>query len=236
VLATHLAREPVQALIQAHPHRAELAEELARCLDGCEIVYDPEGGGPRSPWRTYRLCLERGIQLGEPFVVVQEDAIVCDRFLEAADQAAAAQPENPLAFFCPAKPPAYTNVMYRARMQGAPWAQLPTGTWVPLVATCWPVELAKQFLHWYDSTRFPPGWNSDDEIAGRFLYHADVSMLVSVPSLVEHPDDVPSVVGDRRIREGRDPGRRAFFWIGDPEWSDYGCDGTVIDWTAEPYR
>lgn len=167
--------------------------------------------------------------------MIQEDTIVCDRFLEAVELASAAKPSNPLAFFVPAKPPAYTNAIYRARMAGLPWATLPTGTWAPLVATLWPVELGKAFLHWYDSTRLPPGWHADDEIAGRFLYHVETPILASVPSLVEHPDTVPSVMnGHRRVGDGRDPTRRAFFWIGDDD--EYGCDGAAIDWTAAAYR
>jgi hypothetical protein len=45
--------------------------------------------------------------------------MICDRFLEGVEQAVAARPDNPVAFFVPAKPPAYTNAIYRARDAGS---------------------------------------------------------------------------------------------------------------------
>ena len=178
------------------------------------------------------MCVARGLELGGPFLVIQEDVLVCDRFLEGVERAVAAQPHNPLAFFVPAKPPAYTNQIFRARDAGSAWATLPLGTWAPVVALAWPQPLAEALVDWIARTRFPPGWRSDDEIIGRFFYEVNAPILASVPSLVEHPDTEPSVMNNgKRVGDGRDPGRRAYFYIGDvPE--EFECDATRIDWST----
>ncbi len=225
-------RLTVHAIIQAHPARADLAEGLLDCLGTGEIVFDPEPTGFKSPWRTYQACVRRGVELGGPFLVIQEDVLICDRFLEGVATAVAARPDNPLAFFVPAKPPAYTNAVYRARDAGSAFAELPTGTWAPVVALAWPETLAQHLLQWIEQTRFPPAWRADDEIIGRFVYEMNTPILATVPSLVEHPDTVASVMNNhRRVGDGRDPGRRAYIFIGDdPE--RYDCDATRVEWDA----
>jgi hypothetical protein len=217
----------VKVLIQAHPSRRHLAEGLHECIGG-EIVYDANDGEPRSPWATYRRCLQRGLEEGgDHFLIVQEDVIVCDNFVAAVERATALRPDNPLAWFVPGKPPAYINAIYAARRDCRPWAELPLGTWCPVVATSWSRYLAENLIEWA-STNVPIQWRADDEIAGRFLAWAGVPVLASVPSLVEHPDTEPSVMnGHRRVGDGRDPGRRAYFFIGD-EPEVYGCDALSV--------
>lgn len=218
----------MNVLIQAHPARRELAEVLLGCLGRGEIVYDTNEEGPRNPWLTYRRCLARGVELGGHTLIVQEDVIVCGNFLAGVERAIAAKPDNPLAFFVPGKPPAYINAIYTARRDGRAWAELPLGTWCPVVATAWSSYLAENLLEWTKSN-VPPAWRADDEICGRFLAWAGVPVLASVPSLVEHPDTVPSVMnGHKRVGDGRDPGRRAYFYIGD-EPERYACDALSID-------
>jgi hypothetical protein len=223
----------VKCLIQAHPARSDLAEGLLECLGEAEIVYDPDPDSPhRSPWRTYRACLERGLSEDAGSVLIlQEDVLICGRLLEGVEMAAAARPDRPLAFFVPGKPTSYTNAIYRARVAGAAWAELPLGTWAPVVASLWPAELAARLLAWYDAANLARPWSADDEIVGRFLAQIKTPMLASVPSLVEHPDTEPSVMnGNRRVGDGLDPHRRAYFFIGDDP--DYGCDATAINWSS----
>lgn len=217
----------MRVLIQAHPSRRALAEGLHECIGG-EIVYDTNEDGPRNPWGTYRRCLERGLEEGDDhFLIVQEDVIVCDNFVAAVERAVALRPENPLAFFVPGKLAAHINVIYTARRDGIPWAELPLGSWVPVVASSWSRYLAENLIEW-SQTNVPPQWRADDEICGRFLHWAGVPMLASVPSLVEHPDTEPSVMnGHRRVGDGRDPGRRAYFFIGD-EPERYNCDAMSV--------
>lgn len=156
---------------------------------------------------------------------------VCGRFMEGVALAERAQQGRPIAFFVQARPTAYMNVIWKARDQGKAWATLPLGTWAPTVALLWPEHLAVALLSWIDRTMFPPKWRADDEIVGRFLHEQNAPIMATVPSLVEHPDTEPSVMnGHKRVGNGLDPARRAYFYIGDDP--EYQCDATRIDWSA----
>lgn len=157
---------------------------------------------------------------------------MCGHLVEGVERAAAARPEDVLAFFVPGKPAKYVAAVDQARALGLSWAVLTLGTWIPVVATLWPADLAARLVAWYDEQRYRY-FVADDEIAGRFLASVERPPLASVPSLVEHPDTVPSVMNShRRGGDGLDPGRRAHLWVGDlPE---LGCDATAIDWTLGP--
>lgn len=189
--------------------------------------------GPRNPWRTYRLALERGLDAPPGTthrLIVQEDVIVCDHFLEAVAAAADAQPERVLVFFVSGIPFVQVRHLDRARDRGRSWAELENSTWCPVVATAWPVGMVAPMLEWVESKDFPPAFTADDELTGRYLRHEGVTPLASVPSLVEHPDTVTSVAsGGRRQRHGLDPGRCAHLWA-----CDLGLDARSIDWTLPP--
>jgi hypothetical protein len=61
---------------------------------------------------------------------------------------------------------------------------------------------------------------SDDAVAGLWQRTFRERIIVTVPSLVEHPDDVESTVG-LRARAGADAGRVALKWVGDPSSIDW---------------
>jgi hypothetical protein len=218
----------VSVAIQTHPLRADLAETLLGCLGDAELVYDPEPGSTRSPWRTYRHALETTPAGASHRLVLQDDVLVCDYFVEGVRAAARARPGRVLVFFVAGNPANHRRAVFDACEQDWAWAELDLNTWIPAVATCWPVHLIEPMLEWFDAQNYPPAFTADDEIIGRFLRHQGERPLASVPSLVEHPDTVPSLAG-RRVADGRDPGRRAACWIG-----DCGCDARRIDWTTGP--
>lgn len=224
---------PVSVAIQAHPARAAMAEELNGCLGGrAEIVYDPAPDDSlRSPWRTYREALERTPADATHRLILQEDVYVCDYFLDAVGAAVAAQPDRPLLFFVPGTPPHYVRAVLAACDRDESWAEMELRTWVPVVAMLWPARLIGPLLSWFDTQGFPAGMVADDEIVGRFLRAVEEPPLASVPSLVEHPDTVPSIMnGHRWNGDGKNPGRRAACWIGDCGY----CDARLIDWTRGP--
>jgi hypothetical protein len=79
-------------------------------------------------------------------------------------------------------------------------------TFVPLVACLWPVEVAQRFLEWTEDTT-QKITRADDGNAGRFMRYGKQPFLVSVPSLVEHDDFVPSVKGGASRPRQYKPGR-----------------------------
>lgn len=218
--------------IQAHPLRAEMAHELAEQIGDASVVFDPDPESPvKSPWRTYRHCIQTAPAEASHIVMLQEDATVCDGFATAARAAIGAKPDRVIVFCVTGNPPRHRLAVQKACERGSSWAELEYAHWLPVIATAWPAQLARELLEWVDAQEYPPRFVADDEIAGRFLRARGIAPVATVPSLVDHDDLRPSIMS-RRQRNGTDPGRRAFIYIG----RDCDCDASSIDWTAEASR
>jgi hypothetical protein len=216
-----------------------MAAALNDCLGGrADLVFDPAPGDSlRSPWRTYRRALEETPPSATHRLVLQDDVIVCDYFLTGAERAIRARPNRMLFFFVPGTPQQFVILMREACDAGQTWAEVELRGWAPVVATLWPVDLIAPCLAFDDARRaagaWPPGFVADDEIVGRFIRETGQAWpLACVPSLVEHPDTVPSIMnGHRNVGDGLNSGRRAAIWIGDyPDC--YACDARRIDFTV----
>jgi len=226
----------VSVMVQAHPRRSEMAHALAAEVDGT-VVFDPEPDGARaSPWRCYRHCLAStpGFESGfaaagsaSHVLVLQDDAAVCHGFIDVFHAAVRARSDRVLVFFVSGMPVEHSRAVLEACARDEPWAVIDTARWCSAVATCWPVRHVHPMLRFVDAQRWPETFTADDEIIGRYLRHAGERPLASVPSLVQHPDMVPSLVG-RKDRQGQDPGRVAACF------ADPGCDLSLIDWTRGP--
>lgn len=170
----------------------------------------------RSPWRTYRLCLERlDVQEG---LILQDDAVVCEGFLDAAAAAVAARPGRLIAFFHGGTP-AMRQSFAGAHARGDPFVEIVGNSWVPTVALYWPAGAARALLDWLDSRQrgsrrgIAPERRADDAIVGEWARKTRRGALVTVPCLVEHPDEEPSLIG-ARARAGRDRARVAVEYVG----------------------
>lgn len=204
----------LSVIVQHHPDREALLAPLLERLGGPVVIAtdpDPEAKH-RSAVRSYVVGLET-VQLVTPLselagarathaVILQDDAWPCVHFPEAAARAIAVHPDRLLAFFAPAVPPEMGHAMRCAVERNEKFAELPCRRWVPVVALAWPVELVDDFLVWKIDQRWPPAFGADDEGVGRYVRERGLEILATVPSLVEHPDEVPSLVG-RRPRGGR---------------------------------
>lgn len=100
---------------------------------------------------------------------------------------------------------------------------LPLRSFMPVVAVLWPRTKAAEFMDWAGENprlyrHHQP--RSDDAMAGQWKMRTRQTVRVTVPSLVEHPDTVPSVIG-RRAAWGKDSSRVALFLASDAaeyEW------------------
>lgn len=217
----------LSTVIQAHPRRAHLAEGLSACFDGAaEIVWDPAPDTSVNPWRCYRHALSLTPPDADYRLIVQEDVIVCLGFLEAARAALAAKPDVPVCFYVGGHPHVHARPVREAAAAGDRFVPLNAQTWIPVVATAWPVRFIEPMLSWTEKQPWPPAFTADDEICGRYLQHVREIAWATVPSLVEHPDTEPSLVR-RQITGGVDPSRRAAVWLEDLGY----CDGREITWT-----
>jgi len=189
--------------IQHHPARAGLLRRSAHLEP--DVVCDPEPNGPRNPWRTYRQCLLLTPPEATHRLVLQDDAIVCDHFLETMQLVLEARPNSMLALFVPGSHRAAALDMYRACERDECFFPFPfhTGSWVPVVALVWPAHTIPPFLEWA-ALKYPvTKRRADDAIVGSYAREHRTEVLATVPSLVDHPDDVPSLIGNRMNERSR---------------------------------
>lgn len=213
----------VSISIQAHPARAHLAEPLAARV-GAQITYDPEPDSYPSPWRTYSHALDTTPTGATHRVVIQDDTDPCPHFREAASAAIEAKPDVVIAFFVGGRPLEHANGVLRACDAEESWTMLRHDRWCPAVALAWPVELAREIVAWMPEQGWPPAFRADDEIIGRYLRAHDLNAWATVPSLVEHWDSEPSLLGRGRNWQGQDEGRVAACFIAEED------DARLIHW------
>lgn len=201
----------VSVAVQHHPARAHLLPGLIQRLGGdVEVVTDPEPDATLpSPLRTYRLALELTPGWATHRLVVQDDARPCDQFHERMMEAIAEHPDELVALFVPGIAPHRAKMM-RAMLRQERWAWL-RGGWYPVVALCWPARLAREFAEWSRDRLHPTlgeKYRGDDGQVGAFAGQRRLRVWATVPSLVEHPDVEPSLIG-KPNRAGRNKGRVA---------------------------
>lgn len=101
--------------------------------------------------------------------------------------------------------------MHAAQAKRERFVTLRAGAFVPVVAIVYPREHVQAIPHYTDSRRVPTH-RADDAVIAAYVRSHHCGPLATVPSLVEHLDEEPSVIGYRR-GEGR-PHRRAALFVG----------------------
>lgn len=218
--------------VQTVPGREGPLARLSTSLPAArEAILDPDAGDP-NPWRGYRRCLEN---LGDAshVVVLQDDTIVCRGFAETIEKVASARPSTLTSLFVGGLHNRNTRDFYRALAANRRWSRLISlnrAAVIHVVALMWPAQLAREFLAWADENqaRLPGHRNvpkSDDAIVTYWTRKTKQEVWATVPCLVQHPDDVPSVAGHNRAANGRDKGRTAASWVG------LDVDPSTLDWS-----
>ena len=160
-------------------------------------------------------------------MVIQDDAVVCQNFGAAVERIAEVVPDNPVCLFYPGgkmrSARSYRNAVTRKR----PFFILSRGDFIPVVAVLWPREKVTHLMEWVQGRRIPglrEPYRSDDAVTGAWMRHTKQDVYVTLPSLVQHPDDVAPVKdGHHSAAHGADRSRIALsFCEGDAlgiEWS-----------------
>lgn len=209
--------------IQHHPARADMIPGLLERLEGLDVqvVADPDPDSlVRSPWRTYRQCVA-AVPAGYTHVLtLQDDTIPCSHFADAVAHVTVDRPGSLVTMFLPGALGLVAKIATRQAAKGERYVSLERGPWVPTVALLWPVGLIDEFRavcdDWARASRKPQV--SDDALVGRFRRESCCDAVATVPSLVQHPDTVRSIVTNRPTPTGRNKLRTAHQWRG-PEWS-----------------
>ena len=198
----------ILARIQGHPDRGDLHAPLSKALAPLPVELRIHSSDPPDPWAGYRACLSGIPGSYSHLLILQDDAQPCENFVPALELIAEHNPTVPICLFM-GNMPASTAAVARRQWGKRSYVPLLAAGFVPLVAVLWPVEVAKRFLLW--STGHRRVTRADDGNAARFMRETKQPFLVSVPSLVEHNDFVPSVKGGRDHKPGLEKWRRAMF-------------------------
>lgn len=164
--------------------------------------------GNPDPWRCYRECLKRTPAWATHRLIIQDDAVPGLGFASAAVAALTARPGRPVAFWHGGFPADGCKAIRDAARGCRRWVDLsPWSQAFPCVASAWPAAIAARLLEWSDASRASVS-RADDAVTQRFLQAERLWPYATVPSLVEHPDVVVSVIG-RKAWAGRDKARVA---------------------------
>lgn len=203
----------ISTAIMAHPSRAALAEALWERLGG-ELVFDEKG----DEWDTGRRALLAYDPRAEWHAVIQDDAILSDRFVEALELVTAHADGHPLGLYLGKvrpNPRVMRRAIEAAEHRGTPWVEWYGPRWG--VAVCLPTRYIPALVASADLYRHP---HYDARIS-RFFKMSDVWCRYPIPSLVDHDPTIPSLLDSA----GGD--RRAYRFLGD-------ADPNALDWQADP--
>lgn len=182
----------------AHPSRAQFFDYLREKLGDVPFSIDEKSEGV---WPNCRRAWKLYDPEAEYHLVVQDDAVICDNFLERAlKEIERSGGDKAISFYFGLRGN-LTEEASRALERG--FAIRPGLHWG--VAVCLRTEWIEEMLEY---TQIFSTWRDDARISG-WLKHKKISTFYPMPSLIDHrtADETESLVGD----PGRS--RRAYKFI-----------------------
>ena len=147
-------------------------------------------------------------------MILQDDALCCQGFARAVERAVELLPDRLVSFFLASHAKVEGLRLCEADRLGQPFVELTQFRWVPLVALMYPPGLAADFHGWAAERKVPLNHLADDSVAASWVRARSMSFFCTVPSLVDHPDDTPTLVSANR-------GRTAHCYIGSAPIEDW---------------
>lgn len=138
---------------------------------------------------------------------MQDDALPCPDFAARALAAIEERPDRIICFFVPGLSN-ITRMVNIQRKKGSRWLEFPLTSYVPLVATVFPVDIARRIVPFTDARRIGAN-RADDAAVATFCRAQRITACATVPSIVQHDDDTASVMG---MRSGRGQPHRLAAW------------------------
>lgn len=176
-----------------------------------------DGEDPPNPWRGYRKCLSDLPEFGH-IAVLQDDTTVCHNFAPTLELIAEHNPDTPVSLFL-SKIPKRTLNLAMLRQGRSRYVDCHPQDLIHAISIIWPVGKAREFMDWIQDNpkriRGDQFSTSDDANLTRWFSLTGQRFRCTVPSLVQHLDDVPSIVNSAKVKNGRDGGRTAAYFIGD---------------------
>jgi hypothetical protein len=174
--------------IMAHPKRKQFLPYLRKKLGDCPVSMD-EGFGL---WENAKRAWKMHDPKADYHVVIQDDAIVCNNFMEKA-LLVLEQSEKVFR-----KRPHICNFYYDKMLAPGNAEEIIQQGYITrgrihwAVAICMPVELIDEMVAFGDSLGIP----QDDERITAFMKSKNLRCYFPIPSLVNHRTDVPSLIGN----------------------------------------
>lgn len=185
--------------IMADSRRAEMVGQLVEQLPTALVTWDRY----KDRWDTGRRAMLAYEPTADWHLVVQDDAVLCGRFVESVEAALAAVKHGPVAFYLGRTDSAGFSTVQAtklARRNGYCWINGPGPMWGVAIAVR-PYDIPAM-IAWGDEHSEIP--NYDIRLA-RYFASVKRSCLYSVPSLVDHrvgPSN-PSLIDGRGSSLGR---------------------------------
>ncbi|MFF1381498.1 hypothetical protein [Streptomyces sp. NPDC058308] len=183
----------ISAAVMSHPRRSSAARALAARFPELDIsvVLDPEPDGPPNALRAARLAWAAVSPDATHHLVLQDDALPAERFLERLHHLVAARPEAALSLFTEWGSRS-SYALRIAAMLGHDLAPV-VDDYVPCVALVLPAEVARGFDEYVQAKI--EAEQPDDLALLHYLTDQGTPTLVPVAQLVDH-DNGPSLVGN----------------------------------------
>lgn len=169
--------------VMTHPARRAQAEIMRHRypeLD-IEIVFDPEPDAEPATLRTARAAWASVPAGATHLLVLQDDVILCDGFLQSALEAVGTRPDDAITLFA-----SWTmesaQAIRLAALDGSSWTPV-IDDWTPTQALILPADLALAFA---EHCAELPDWMPDNRAMATFLSSAGVTTYACIPSLAEH--------------------------------------------------
>lgn len=197
--------------IMAHPKRQRYMPYLLSKLNTTSnrIVMDREN----NRWDTGRRSQLHFEPNATHHVVVQDDAVVCEDFIEGLQNAIRSKPQHPISLYTgKVRPlgPFVDRMVRQAHNLGRTWIRMDGPLWG--VAVCTPVHYIEDMITACDRMVNTPNY---DMRMVKYYQSRGIKCYYTIPSLVSHRvgDSDPSLVPGR----GSGSGRVAHSFIGEDE-------------------
>jgi hypothetical protein len=194
----------ITAAVMAHPKRKAQAEALASQLKEYPFMevtlsYDsPDAGSHQSEWDNGCRAMRAGVNKGDWHVVVQDDAILCPLFYENLTGAIQSVPTRSLiSLYTGTARPMGKRVLTAVN-------KAKTSTWLQYWLLMWGVGLLIPSNHIEAMLDFVSDRKEQyDTRIGIFYQRNMLPIYYTMPSLVDHDDELPSLLGHGQTLEPR---------------------------------
>lgn len=193
----------ITAAVMAHPKRKDAAEALAKQLKKYPFVdvslsYDtPDAGSHQSEWDNGSRALMAGVGRGDWHIVIQDDAILSPFFYENLIGAINNVPTKSLISLYTGKARPFGK-----RVQLAV-NKVKDETWLSYWLLLWGVGIAIPSEHIKPMLDFVSDRDEPyDTRIGVFYNRNRLPVYYTMPSLVDHDDDTPSLIPGHGTKPG----------------------------------